>query len=66
MQQIKPALNSLAARLLLQSAIATVRLMRWLYKWRLINWDDTDRFLEAAKKLEGFADKFGKHTIRRR
>ena len=39
--------------------------MRWLYKWRLINWDDTNRFLHAAEKLEGFADEFAKHTIRR-
>ena len=40
--------------------------MRWLYKWRLINWDDTDGFFQVAKSLESYADGFAKRTIKRR
>ncbi len=62
MSHKKTALNSIATRLLLQVAIVTIRAMRWLYKWRLIEWEDTDRFLQAAKTLEGFADRFASRS----
>ena len=64
MQQIKPALNWLAARLLLQTAIDTVYVMRWLYFQRLIGKDDTDRFFSAAKWLAERADRFASRATR--
>ena len=40
------------ARLLLRSAIITIRLMQWLYNRGLIRRHSTDKFFELARRLE--------------
>ena len=56
MLQIKSVLVSLMARSLLQLAMATIRLMQWLYRHRLISEPATERFFRTAKRLELYAD----------
>ena len=52
MLQIRAFLIPLAARLLLRLAVATIRLMQWLYRHRLISEQATERFFRTAKRLE--------------
>jgi len=56
MLQIRAFLIPLAARLLLRLAVATIRLMQWLYRHRLISEQATERFFRTAKRLERHAD----------
>ena len=53
-------LISCAARFLLRLAMVTIRLMRWLYNYRLIGQPATERFFRAAKWLERRADSLTK------
>ena len=56
MLQIKSILVSLMARSLLQLAVATIRLMQWLYRYRVISEPATEPFFRTAKRLELYAD----------
>jgi hypothetical protein len=56
MISLRSWLNSAAACLLLQLAVATIRLMQWLYGHRLISRPAVEHFFRAAKWLERQAD----------
>jgi hypothetical protein len=53
-----------AAKLFLRLAIATIRMMRWLYNYGLITNEATDRFFRCAKLLEQEADRLMAGKVR--
>jgi hypothetical protein len=57
MRGINAIVISSIAQLLLRLAVATIRLMQWLYNHQLIGQRATDHFFRAAKRLEQFADR---------
>jgi hypothetical protein len=57
MASIETWLVSGAAKLLLRLAIATIRMMRWFYYYRLISKGATDQFFRCAKLFEQKADR---------
>ena len=56
MRGVEAVIISLIAQLLLRLAVATIRLMQWLYNRQLIGQPTTDRFFRTAKRLEQLAD----------
>jgi hypothetical protein len=64
MASIESWLLSGAAKLFLRLAIATIRMMRWLYNRGLISEGATDQFFRCAKHFEHQADRLMTGKIR--
>ena len=54
--RVAQAYGRLPPAALLLLAVATIRLMQWLYRYRVISEPATEPFFRTAKRLELYAD----------